>query len=255
MKITDLKLSEITPYKDNPRNSDDGVAVVKKSISEFGFQQPLVIDKNNVIVVGHTRYKAAVDLGYETVPCLKADKLSDEQIKAYRIMDNKSSEFSTWDFSLLTNEINSLMELDFDVGFTGFDDKEIADLNAEFNIEEGLTDEDAVPEVPESPVTVEGDVWILGNHRLMCGDSTSIDVVDKLMDGNKADMVFTDPPYGVDYDGGHAVKGVRRDILKNDGTVDIYNDVLPVIYTATKDGSPLYLWFSDSKSLAVLSAV
>jgi len=197
MKINDLKLSEITPYADNPRNNDDGVAVVKKSISEFGFQQPLVIDKNNVIVVGHTRYKAAVELGHETVPCLKADKLSDEQIKAYRIMDNKSSEFSTWDFSLLTSEINNLMELDFDVGFTGFDDQEITDLNVEFNAEEGLTDEDAVPDAPENPVTVEGDVWILGSHRLMCGDSTKMDEVNRLMDGNKVDITFTSPPYNV----------------------------------------------------------
>jgi DNA modification methylase len=151
-------------------------------------------------------------------------------------------------------ELTDLKDMGFDLDLTGFSTDEIEALLAPTGTE-GLTDEDAVPEVPEAPVTVLGDVWLLGKHRVMCGDSTSIDAVETLMEGQKADMVFTDPPYGVDYDGGHAVKGKRREKLKNDATPEIYDGVMPVIYSVSKDGAATYLWFSDSKSAAVTAAV
>ena len=152
---------------------------------------------------------------------------------------------------MLGLELRGLKEWDFDLSLLGFDNLD-ALLAEEV---EGLTDPDAVPDVPETPVTVLGDVWILGNHRLMCGDSTSIDAVEKLLDGQKADMVFTDPPYGVDYDGGHAVKGIRREKLANDASTDIYSGVMPVVFAVSKDGAPVYLWFAGTKSVAVFTAV
>lgn len=202
MNIQEIEISKISPYKDNPRINEDAVEVVSKSLSEFGFQQPLVLDKDMSVVVGHTRLLAAKKIGLSSVPCLVADKLSEEQIKAYRIMDNKSAEFAQWNYGLLSKEIADLLESDYDLELTGFSEEELAaldlDLDTEF-VEEGNTDEDQVPDLPSEPVTKLGDLWQLGNHRLLCGDSTSIDAVDTLMDGNKADMVFTDPPYGINY--------------------------------------------------------
>jgi DNA modification methylase len=155
---------------------------------------------------------------------------------------------------MLSIEMKDLEDEGFDLSLLGFDDKELNAL-LQPDIVDGLTDEDVIPDVPEEPKTKLGDIYILGNHRLMCGDSTSIDAVDKLMNGQKADMVFTDPPYGVNYDGGHAVKGIRRNKLQNDATPEIYDGVMPVIYSVSKDKAATYLWFSDSKSAAVTAAV
>jgi DNA modification methylase len=189
----------------------------------------------------------------DSVPCIRLNHLSDTQRRAYIIADNKIAMNAGWDEELLALELTELTEFGVNMDLTGFTVDEIAELNPK--ITEGLTDEDAVPEVPETPITKLGDVWLLGKHRVMCGDSTSIDAVEALMDGQKADMVFTDPPYGVDYDGGHAVKGKRREKLKNDGDANIYEGVMPVVYLASKDGAAVYLWFSDSKSAAVSAAV
>ena len=166
MNITDVKIDDITPYHDNPRVNTDAINVVKKSLSEFGFQQPLVLDKNNVIIVGHTRFAAAKELGFENVPCYVADNLSEDKIKAYRIMDNKSAEYASWNYGLLTKEMTDLLEQDYDLSFTGFTDEELSDLGLDINLddfeEEGLTDEDASPELVKDPITKLGDVWILG---------------------------------------------------------------------------------------------
>ena len=224
MNITDVKIEDITPYHDNPRVNTDAINVVKKSLSEFGFQQPLVLDKDNVIIVGHTRFAAAKELGFENVPCYVADNLSEDKIKAYRIMDNKSAEYASWNYGLLTKEMTDLLEQDYDLTFTGFTDEELSDLGLDINLddfeEEGLTDEDASPELVKDPITKLGDIWILGNHRLICGDSTSIDTIDKLMIGNKADLIFTDPPYGISYGGGRAAGSSRKgDLVKAHGMI------------------------------------
>ena len=192
MNVIDKKLSELKPYEKNPRKNDEAVKYVMKSIKEFGFKVPIIIDKNNVIVCGHTRYKASKKLKLDTVPCIIADDLTEEQIKAFRLADNKVSEKAEWDFDLLDDELKGIF--DFDMTDFGFE------LD---NIEEKPTQEvieDEVPDVPEESKAKYGDIYQLGNHRLMCGDSTSIDDVEKLMDGNKADMVFTDPPYGMNLD-------------------------------------------------------
>lgn len=254
MKIETLKTAELIPYARNTRtHSEAQIAQIAGSIREFGFTNPVLIDAENGIIAGHGRVMAAQKLGLDKVPCIRLAHLTDTQRRAYIIADNKLALNAGWDEEMLALELGELSDLDFDLSLIGFDDAELGDLMAETT--EGETDPDEVPELPVDPVTVLGDVWVMGRHRLMCGDSTSIDSVEKLMAGQKADMVFTDPPYGVDYDGGHAVKGKRREKLANDATADIYSDVLPMAYAASKDSAALYLWFSDSKSAAVTAAV
>jgi len=186
-------------YARNPRKNDHAVDKVASAIREFGFRVPIVAKSDGTVVDGHLRLKAAAKLGLTEVPVILADDLTDAQIKAFRLSVNKVSEFAEWDVELLKLEFADLDASGFDLTLTGFDLGEIADFLAEPT--EGLTDEDAVPDAPEVPVTVEGDVWLLGRHRLMCGDSTSIDAVDKLMDGVTPNAVITDPPYGIGIDG------------------------------------------------------
>ena len=271
MKITDVKIQNIKPYHDNPRVNNDAIDVVKRSLEEFGFQQPLVLDKDNVIIVGHTRYAAATQLGYETVPCFIADNLSDEKIKAYRIMDNKSAEYASWNYGLLTKEITDLLEVDYDTDLTGFTEEELVDLGLDINLddfeEEGLTDEDATPELVKDPVTKLGDVWVLGNHRLICGDSTSVDTIDKLMQGNKADLVFTDPPYGMSYGGGRSEGSSKKgDIVKAHGMIlndDLRGDELSTLLVDSlsnskmfsKEGAPCYVCFNYKNYMHFQNAI
>lgn len=220
MDIKELKLTEIKPYEKNPRKNDDAVKYVAKSIQEFGFKVPIIIDKDNVIVCGHTRYKAAKKLKLETVPCVLAYDLTEEQIKAFRLADNKVSEKAEWDFDLLGEEIADL--INFDMVDFGFDDI----LHEEQEEKEIVEDE--VPEVDDKsePITQQGDIWQLGRHRLMCGDSTDKATVELLMDGKKADMVFTDPPYGYEYQSNRRTKCKKFDVLKND---DKILDFMPAI--------------------------
>lgn len=196
MDIKELKLSEIKPYEKNPRRNDTAVKYVAKSIEEFGFKVPIVIDKDNIIVCGHTRYKAAKKLKLETVPCIMADDLTEEQIKAFRLADNKVAEKAEWDFDLLGEEIADL--INFDMVDFGFDD-----ILQEEQEEKEIV-EDEVPDIDEEsePITQLGDIWQLGRHRLMCGDSTDKETVELLMDGKKADLLLTDPPYGINADKG-----------------------------------------------------
>ena len=185
-------------YARNPRKNDHAVDRVAAAIREFGFRVPILAKSDKTIVDGHLRLKAAKKLGLEEVPVLLCDDMTDIQVRAFRLSVNKVSEFADWDDEMLRVELDELGKDGFDLELTGFSLDEIADLQIE-EVPEGLTDEDAVPEAPYEPVTVEGDVWVLGNHRLMCGDSTSIDAVEKLMDGQKADILFTDPPYNIDF--------------------------------------------------------
>jgi DNA modification methylase len=195
-------------YARNPRKNDHVVDKVAAAIKEFGFRVPIVAKSDGLVVDGHLRLKAAKKLGLTEVPVILADDMTDAQIKAFRLSVNKVAEFAEWDDELLKIEMGDLDSAGFDLTLTGFDLDEITGLLAEPT--EGLTDEDAVPEVPAVPavpVTVEGDVWLLGRHRLMCGDSTSIDAVEKLMDGRGVDCVYTDPPYGISIVQGSKVGG------------------------------------------------
>ena len=196
-------VADLIPYARNSRtHSDAQVAQIAASIREFGFTNPVLVDGANGVIAGHGRILAARKLGMDTVPVIELAHLSEAQKRAYVIADNKLALNAGWDDEMLRLEISELTDVGFDVSLLGFSDEELALMDPEQV--DGLTDEDAVPDVPAVPVTALGDVWLLGKHRLMCGDSTSIDAVDRLMAGQKADIVFTDPPYGMSYGGGRA---------------------------------------------------
>ena len=257
MKIEQMKLDALIPYARNARtHSEEQVAQIAGSIREFGFTNPVLIDGQDGIIAGHGRVLGARKLGMSDVPCIRLAHLSEAQKRAYVIADNKLALNAGWDEKMLALELQDLQGMDFDLSLTGFLGNEIDELLAELDATpEGETGADEVPAVQAEAISKAGDVWVIGKHRIMCGDSTDAGSVALLMNGEKADMVFTDPPYGVDYDGGHAVKGVRREKLANDGTADIYDAVLPVVFDASKPTAALYLWFSDSKSAAVTAAV
>ena len=249
MKITTKKVDSLIPYVKNSRtHSDAQVAQIAASIKEFGWTNPILVDGDNGIIAGHGRLLAARKLGHKEVPTIELKDLTETQKKAYIIADNRLALNAGWDNEMLTIELNDLLADGFALEVLGFDPKELSAL-LEPEVVEGLTDEDAVPDVPEEPKTKLGDIYQLGNHRLMCGDSTSIDAVDKLMDGQKADMVFTDPPYGVSYTGG-AKKwdGIKNDSLQNENLVDFLNSVFNCAVISTKDSAPWYVWHASNTS-------
>ena len=190
--IKNIPLKDIKPYSNNPRKKQNITKVVN-SIKEFGFQQPIVVDKKNIIIVGHSRYEAGKELGLDKVPVIIAD-LSPVKAKAYRIADNRINQDSEWDFSKLTLEFKDISKLDFNLDSLGFEKNELDDLI--IDEVKGFTDDDAVPDKPKKPKSKLGEIYQLGHHRVMCGDATKEEDVNKLMNGQKADMVFTDPPYG-----------------------------------------------------------
>ena len=197
MKTQVIDINRVIPYARNPRNNGEAVAKVAASIREFGFRQPIVVDNEMTVVAGHTRLLAAKQLDMGEVPVHIADGLTQAQIRAYRLADNRVSQEASWDDELLSLELTELDGDSYDLTLTGFNDDELAALLAEEI--KPLTDDDAVPEVPEEPTSVLGDIYQLGNHRLVCGDAAQFDVLEKLMDGQQADMIFTDPPYNVNY--------------------------------------------------------
>ena len=225
-KIEQRSVAKLIPYASNSRtHSDAQVAQIAASIKEFGWTNPILVSGDNSIIAGHGRLMAARKLEMEEVPVIVLDHLSKAQQRALVIADNQLAMNAGWDMNMLKAEIEDLNLENFNLELLGFDD-DFLDGLLETAPSGGNTDEDAVPEVPETPKTVLGDVWVLGNHRLMCGDSTSIDAVDKLMDGRKADMVFTDPPYGVEYQSNMRTKTAKFDVIKND---DIFLDISAIV--------------------------
>jgi DNA modification methylase len=196
MEIELWELSRIRPYDKNPRHNDQAVEAVARSIREYGFKQPIVVDADGVIIVGHTRWKAARKLGLEKVPVHVARDLSPEQVKAYRIADNKTAELAEWNYELLPIELGELAGMNYDLGLLGFSEEELAKL-LDPGVKEGLTDPDEVPQPPDEPITRPGDLWLLGEHRLLCGDAGKTEDVDRLLDGQPVHLVNTDPPYNV----------------------------------------------------------
>ena len=214
MQIEIADINSIKPYENNPRKlSDTAIEKVAMSLKEYGFRQPIVVDKDRVIVAGHTRFRASKKLGLKQVPISIIDNLTEEQINAYRIADNRTAEESEWDNELLKMEIKELEAKDFKLDLLGFNDEQLN--NILFEEKQGLTDEDEVPETPEEPISKLGDIWKLGNHRVMCGDSTKNEDFDKLMQNEKANVVYTDPPYNINYGNIKHEKFKMRDI-KND---------------------------------------
>jgi len=200
MNVELRPLAEIKPYEKNPRANDAAVDAVARSITEFGWRQPIVVDEDGVIVVGHTRWKAAQKLGLEQVPVHVARDLTAELAKAYRLVDNRTADLATWDLEKLALELTDLQEMNVDLSLLGFDQDELAKL-LDPGVTQGLTDPDDIPEPPDEAITRPGDLWVLGGHRLVCGDSTSLQEVRRLMNGERAVLFATDPPYLVDYDG------------------------------------------------------
>lgn len=239
MNIQTKQLTDIKPYERNPRKNDEAVKYVAESIKLFGFKVPIVIDKDGVIVAGHTRYKAAKKLNMTEVPCIVADDLTDEQIKAFRLADNKVAEKAEWDFDLLDIELDGIFDIDMET------------LGFEFSIEEEETEavEDEFDgELPEEPYVKQGDLYQLGNHRLLCGDSTMLDHVEKLMGGQLADLLLTDPPYNVDYEGKTKDKlKIENDKMDNDSFRQFLVDAFTNADMVMKPGAVFYIWHADSE--------
>jgi DNA modification methylase len=222
-KIERRKVDDLIPYARNARtHSDEQVAQLAASIKEWGWTTPVLIDEDGEIIAGHGRVMAARKLGIEEVPTMTATGWTKAQKQAYVLADNQLPQNAGWDMDLLSVEMKDLDADGFDLSLIGFGDDMLANMLVDET--EGLTDEDAVPDVPENPVTVLGDVWLLGDHRLMCGDSTSIDAVEKLMSGVKADMVFTDPPYNIDYGNIKHPKFKQRSIENDNMSLDKFAD-------------------------------
>ena len=196
MKIELRPLADITPYENNPRINDQAVDAVAESIARFGFRQPIVVDEVGVIICGHTRFKAATKMALAEVPVHVATDLTPEQIRAYRIADNRTAELSEWNMELLPLELADLQHAGLDWSLLGFDDRELQKM-LDQGAKAGLTDPDAIPEPPDEATTVRGDIWILGEHRLMCGDSSLPEDMARLLDGQPVQLVNTDPPYNV----------------------------------------------------------
>ena len=201
MDVIDLPLGQIIPYARNPRRNEKAIATVAASIAEFGWRQPIVVDEAMVVLAGHTRLAAAQQLKLETAPVHIAKGLTEAQARAFRIMDNRSGENAEWDNDLLGLELGDLQAADFDLDLTGFTDEELNNLLNGFDEGHGAQEgEDDIPETPEDPVSRPGDLWVLGNHRLLCGDATVATDVERVLDGVKPLLMCTDPPYGVEYD-------------------------------------------------------
>ena len=260
MQTRMMPLDQIRPYEKNPRVNDAAVDAVVASIREFGFRQPIVVDGEGVIVVGDTRYRAAVKLGLTEVPVHVAAELSPAQARAYRIADNATASIATWDFSLLPAELEALKAEDFDLALLGFDPQELDRIvsgHGGGGTTAGLTDPDDVPEPPEDPVTKPGDLWLLGQHRLLCGDSTSARDVDRLMGGEKAALVATDPPYLVDYtgerpdkqggnSGGKDWSAVYKEVeIKDAGK--FFSGVFTNVLRVLAPHAPVYCWHAHKR--------
>lgn len=244
-KLVYKSLDELKPYENNPRFNDNAVDKVASSIKEFGFKVPIVVDKNNIIVAGHTRWKASKKLGLESVPCIIADDLTDEQIKAYRLADNKVGELAEWDFAKLETELSELtMDMSiFDFDFKAIEKEITKQLDAECKVIE-----DVVPEVnQESEPTVKfGEVWQLGKHRLMCGDSTDKGCVEELMNGKKANLIVTDPPYNVAYEGKTKdALTIQNDSMDGDTFKEFLTNAFNRCFESLQDGGSFYVWYAS----------
>lgn len=266
-QIEHLATDALVPYARNSRtHSPEQVAQIAASIKEFGFTNPVLIDANNTLIAGHGRVMAAQSIGLPTVPAIRLAHLTDAQRRAYVIADNKLAENAGWDMATLAREVEDLTADGYDIELLGFGADELTALLGEYGQDaakpgDGLTDPDEAPAVQATPVTKLGDVWVMGKHRLMCGDSTSMEAVERLMDGRKADMVLTDPPYGVSfvgvkgsmYSGGkkagkNSAEMIKADDLRGDDLVKLFADSMSSASMSSKAGAALYVFFAINRS-------
>lgn len=235
MNIEYMKVKDLKPYEKNAKKHDKTqIANVAKSIERYGFAQPLVVDKNNVLIIGHCRLLAAKQLKLREVPVLRMEDLTEEQVKELRILDNKLNE-SDWDMDLLMDEVTDLdfEDFDFDWNFSELEDAEV------------IEDEPPEPDEENPPISKQGDIWLLGGHRVMCGDSTNADDVAALMDGEQADLLVTDPPYNVDYEG--TAGKIKNDHMSDSSFRQFLIDAFENANTSIKPGAVFYIWHAESE--------
>lgn len=248
MNITDIRTCDLKPYENNPRLNEDAVDLVAASIDEFGFKQPIVVDKDLIIIAGHTRWKAAQKLGLETVPCIQADDLTPAQVKAYQLADNKVAEAAQWDLDALQFELEELDNVDFDMEPFGFETETFDEQIAE--------DDNFEAELPTTPMTRSGQLWLLGKHRLMVGDSTKRQDVEKLCSDATVDMIVTDPPYNIDYTGGtkDAMKIENDNWGDDEGFIEFLKAAFENMRDQLKAGGSFYIWYASTQSKNFLEA-
>lgn len=236
-QIVYKRISELHLNERNPRKNDNAVDVVAKSIEKYGFKNPLIIDSNGTVWCGNTRLKAAKKLGLEEVPCIVADDLTEEQIREYALLDNKTNEIAEWDFDLLKEELDVLNLDDFDLDWQIEDEQEKEVVEDNFDVDEAI---------PEQPKAKLGDIYQLGEHRLMCGDSTKEEDVVKLVGGKLIDLVVTDPPYNVDIENSKGLK-IQNDNLEDNEFFNFLKLAIGNIYKELKNGGVFYIWCIDHK--------
>lgn len=250
IQINYVDATAITPYARNSRtHSDEQVAQVAASIKEFGWTNPILVDETGTIIAGHGRLMAAQRLGYTEVPTITLENLTEAQKRAYVIADNKLALNAGWDEEMLAVEIEELLDQGYDTDLLGFEADEIDSLLAmAHKVDDGFTDPDDVPDIPEEPISVKGDVWLLGKHRVICGDATVLTDIEKLMGGVLADMVLTDPPYNVDYTGKtkDALK-IQNDKMSDDTFRQFLVDSFSTADSVMKQGAVFYIWHADSE--------
>lgn len=245
IKVQLVDINKVVPYDNNPRKNDEAVEEVAKSIQTFGFKNPIIVDKDFIIIAGHTRLKASQKLGLKEVPVIVAEDLTPDQANALRLADNKTSELAKWDKKLLDEELRKIdwEALNIQMTDLGFNDIFASDfqevIDDEFDEGQYLTDE---------PYSIQGDVYLLGNHRVMCGDSTDPEQVKVLMNEKQADMVFTDPPYNVNYEGSDG-QSIQNDDMGDKEFYDFLFLVHKNLYDSLKDGGPIYVCHADSEGL------
>ena len=232
------RLDEIRPYDNNPRRNDEAAKAVANSIKEFGFQSPIIVDRDGVIIAGHTRYKAARRLKLQEVPVIVAAELDPEKVKALRIADNSTGEVAEWDLQLLVQELTGI---EYDMTDFG--------LNLQIKIDEEVKEDDFTAEPPEQPITQRGDIWLLGDHRVMCGDSTSPQDVERLMDGQLADLLLTDPPYNVNYQGSNGKK-IENDNMAESQFRQFLLQAYSRAFDACRTGASAYIFHADTEGEA-----
>ena len=240
LKIVIKDISELKAYENNPRKNDQAVDAVASSIKEFGFKVPVIITNENVIVAGHTRIKACEKLGITKVPCIVADDLNEDQIRAFRLVDNRTAEIADWDLDKLKLEFDNI-ELDLDL--FGFEE-----LQKKLSDDQEEDDFDETAAIPEVPYSQKGDIFELNGHRLMCGDSTDPTIVERLMNGATADMIFTDPPYNVDYEGATGMK-IKNDKQKDSDFLAFLSDSFSNMANSLKAGGAVYCCHADTEGL------
>lgn len=241
MDIIEKDIKVLRAYENNPRQNDGAVAAVAESIEQFGFRVPLVIDKNNVIICGHTRKKAAERLGLASVPCVIADDLTPEQIKAYRLADNKTAELAEWDMEALEKELEELTAFDVDMTAFGFDESFFEET---LTVDEDNFDIEAEIEEIAEPTTKQGEIWKLGRHRLICGDSTNDTTIQRLMGNERADLFLTDPPYNVAYESADG-KTIQNDNMEKEDFLQFLTRAFQNAYSVMKDGAAFYIWHAS----------